>query len=237
MTTEKSNALQLIQSELKAPKSQYNSFGKYHYRKCEDILEAVKPLLIKHSCELYITDEVIEIGTVVVITACAVFTDKDGRQTVSKAHAGVELQKKGMDVAQTFGASSSYARKCALNGLFLIDDTQDYDSDEHRNQVQGNSAQQNNLQQRQNTQQQRNQNQQAQQKANVPTHASQLSIEDQKTACISSLDKIDKAASKAQVDKIYAFWNGVPNHSETIGKACQAKVDREGWTNQGANQP
>src|SRR5690606_19812830 len=160
------------------------------------ILEAVKPLLIKHSCELYITDEVIEIGTVVVITACAVFTDKDGKQTVSKAHAGVELQKKGMDVAQTFGASSSYARKYALNGLFLIDDTQDYDSDEHRNQVQGNAGQQNN-QQRQNNQQQRQNNQQqpAQQQNNVPTHASQLSVEAQKTACISSLDKIDKATS------------------------------------------
>lgn len=236
MTTEKSNALQLIQSELKAPKSQYNSFGKYHYRKCEDILEAVKPLLSKHSCELYITDEVIEIGTVVVITACAVFTDKDGKQTVSKAHAGVELQKKGMDVAQTFGASSSYARKYALNGLFLIDDTQDYDSDEHRNQVQGNASQQNNQQKKQNNPQ-LNQNQQAQQKANVPTHASQLSPDEQKTACISSLDKIDKATTKAQVDKVYAFWNGVPNHQETIGKACQAKVDREGWTNQGGNQP
>lgn len=230
MTTEKSNALQLIQSELKAPKSQYNSFGKYNYRKCEDILEAVKPLLAKHSCELYITDEVIEIGTVVVITACAVFTDKDGKQTVSKAHAGVELQKKGMDVAQTFGASSSYARKYALNGLFLIDDTQDYDSDEHRNQVQGNAGQQNN-QQRQNTQQQP-----AQQHNNVPTHASQLSPDDQKTACISSLAKIDKATSKAQVDKIYAFWSGVPNHQETIGKACQAKADRESWTDQGGNQ-
>lgn len=235
MTTEKSNALQLIQSELKAPKSQYNSFGKYHYRKCEDILEAVKPLLAKHSCELYITDEVIEIGTVVVITACAVFTDKDGRQTVSKAHAGVELQKKGMDVAQTFGASSSYARKYALNGLFLIDDTQDYDSDEHRNQVQGNANKQSN-QQRQNTQQQRNQSQQAQQQSNVPTHASQLSPDDQKTACISSLAKIDKATTKAQVGKIYAFWSGVPNHQETIEKACKAKVDREGWTDQGANQ-
>ena len=141
------------------------------------------------------------------------------------------MQKKGMDVAQTFGASSSYARKYALNGLFLIDDTQDYDSDEHRNQVQGNANKQSN-QQRQNTQQQP-----AQQQNNVPTHASQLSVEDQKTACISSLDKIDKATTKAQVEKIYAFWNGVPNHSETIGKACQAKVDREGWVNQGANQP
>lgn len=236
MTTEKSNALQLIQSELKAPKSQYNSFGKYHYRKCEDILEAVKPLLAKHSCELYITDEVIEIGTVVVITACAVFTDKDGKQTVSRAHAGVELQKKGMDVAQTFGASSSYARKYALNGLFLIDDTQDYDSDEHRNQVQGNAGQQNNQQKKQNNQQQHNQNQQAQQPASVLIHASQLSQDDQKTACISSLAKIDKATSKAQLNKIYAFWSGVPNHQETIEKACQAKADREGWTDQGANQ-
>lgn len=91
-------------------------------------------------------------------------------------------------------------------------------------------AQQHHQQQRQNTQQQP-----AQQQNNVPTHASQLSQDDQKTACISSLDKIDKATTKAQVDKIFAFWNGVPNHQETIGKACQAKADREGWTNQGGN--
>src|SRR5690606_23867947 len=109
----------------------------------------------------------------------------------------------------------------------------------HRNQVQGNAGQQNNQQRQnnqQNNQQQRNQNQQAQQQANVPTHASQLSPDDQKTACISSLAKIDKATSKAQVDKIYAFWSGVPNHQETIGKACQAKADRESWTDQGGNQ-
>lgn len=109
------------------------------------------------------------------------------------------------------------------------------DSKYHQEQEERQNNQQNN-QQRQNNQQS-NQNQQAQQQANVLVHASQLSPEDQKTACISSLAKIDKATTKAQVNKIYAFWSGVPNHQETIEKACRAKADREGWTDQGANQP
>lgn len=228
--TEQNNALQLIQLELKAPKSQYNSFGKYHYRKCEDILEAVKPLLVKHNATLYITDDVAQVGDVILVTASAIFTDAKGNQIVSKAHAGVEIQKKGMDVAQTFGASSSYARKYALNGLFLIDDTQDYDSDEHANQVKGNAQRQNNQQQRQQPQNNQQKPQNNQQQANVPTHASQLDVETQKTACISSLTKIDQATNKAQIDKIYAFWFGVAPHDQTIGTACQAKADKEGWT-------
>lgn len=85
-------------------------------------------------------------------------------------------------------------------------------------------------QQRQQNNQQRQQPQNNQQQANIPTHASQLDVETQKTACISSLTKIDQATNKAQVDKIYAFWNGVAPHDQTIGKACRAKVDKEGWT-------
>ena len=114
-----------IQNELKAPKSQYNSFGKYKYRKCEDILEAVKPLLKKHDCSLTITDEIKEVGGLVYVEAVATF--KDGKESIEvKAQAGIS-ERKGMDIAQSFGASSSYARKYALNGLFLIDDTQDAD--------------------------------------------------------------------------------------------------------------
>lgn len=116
-----------IQNELKAPKNQYNSFGKYKYRSCEDILEAVKPLLKKHDCTLTITDEVKEVGGMVFVEAVATITDNDGCQVV-KAQAGIDPNRKGMDIAQSFGSSSSYARKYALNGLFLIDDTKDADA-------------------------------------------------------------------------------------------------------------
>lgn len=121
------NKLTLIQSELKAPKNQFNSFGKYKYRSCEDILEALKPVLKKHDCTLVITDEVKEIGGLVYCEAKAIITD--GEETVSvTAQAGIDPNRKGMDIAQCFGSSSSYARKYALNGLFLIDDTKDADA-------------------------------------------------------------------------------------------------------------
>lgn len=117
-----------IQSELKAPKGQYNSFGKYHYRSCEDILEAVKPLLHKHNATLSITDEVVLIGDRFYVKATATFVSADGYTQSVSAYAREELDKKGMDGSQITGASSSYARKYALNGLFLIDDTKDSDS-------------------------------------------------------------------------------------------------------------
>ena len=122
-----------IQSELKAPKNQYNSFGKYSYRSCEDILEAVKPLLKKHECTLTISDEVKEAGGLVYVEAVATFIHKEQHTKVT-AQAGIDANRKGMDIAQSFGSSSSYARKYALNGLFLIDDTKDADAtNEHKN--------------------------------------------------------------------------------------------------------
>lgn len=116
-----------IQNELKAPKNQYNAFGKYKYRSCEDILEAVKPLLKKHDCTLTITDEVKEVGGMVFIEAMVTIDDGNA-VTDCKAQAGIDPNRKGMDIAQSFGSSSSYARKYALNGLFLIDDTKDADA-------------------------------------------------------------------------------------------------------------
>lgn len=113
-----------IQSQLKAPKNQFNSFGKYKYRSCEDILEAVKPLLVDSI--LTISDEVKTIGNYVFIEATATFKNETENISVS-AQAGI-TERKGMDIAQSFGSSSSYARKYALNGLFLIDDTKDADS-------------------------------------------------------------------------------------------------------------
>lgn len=116
-----------IQSELKAPKGQFNAFGKYNYRSCEDILEAVKPLLNKYRCMLTINDEVKEVAGIVFIEATAHISSATGSVLV-KAQAGVDINRKGMDIAQCFGASSSYARKYCLNGLFLIDDTKDADA-------------------------------------------------------------------------------------------------------------
>jgi hypothetical protein len=129
------NKLVDIQGRLKAPKNQRNSFGNYNYRSCEDILEAVKPLLREHNLRLTITDDTVEIAGMVFIDAEAIISD--GTNTVSsRAQAGINLNKKGMDIAQSFGASSSYARKYALNGLFLIDDTKDADStNNHKGEV------------------------------------------------------------------------------------------------------
>ena len=111
-----------IQSELKAPKSQFNSFGKYKYRSCEDILEALKPLLLKYGCTLTIHDEVKEVGGLVFIeSTVSIQKELEGRSVT--AQAGIDVNRKGMDVGQSFGASSSYARKYALSGLLLIDDS------------------------------------------------------------------------------------------------------------------
>jgi hypothetical protein len=121
-----------IQNELKAPKSQYNSFGKYKYRNCEDVLEALKPLLKAKGCTLTITDEIKEVCGLVYVEATATIFDGQTKYTV-KAQAGIDANRKGMDIAQSFGSSSSYARKYCLNGLFLIDDTKDVDSVDNTN--------------------------------------------------------------------------------------------------------
>ena len=116
-----------IQKELKAPKGQMNKFGNYKYRSCEDILEAVKPLLSKHNATILITDEVKSVNEYMYIEAIVVFSV--GKESLSvKAQAGINPNRKGMDIAQSFGSSSSYARKYALAGLLLLDDTKDADS-------------------------------------------------------------------------------------------------------------
>lgn len=118
-----------LQSELKAPKGQYNSFGKYSYRSCEDILEGVKPLLSKYELVLTIEDTIVQIGERYYVKATATLTD--GTSTIhTKAYARESEEKKGMDSSQVTGATSSYARKYALNGLFCIDDTKDTDTQE-----------------------------------------------------------------------------------------------------------
>ena len=122
-----------VQSKLKAPKGQYNSFGKYSYRSCEDIMEAVKPLLNEHKLTLLVGDEVMMVGDRIYIKATATLIDTEAADTVNgrvsvQAYAREEETKKGMDASQVTGAASSYARKYALNGLFAIDDTKDSDA-------------------------------------------------------------------------------------------------------------
>ena len=129
-----------IQNELKAPKGRYNSFGKYKYRSCEDILEAIKPILKKHDATLTIRDEIIEVGGRVYVKATAVFSGGDVLCEVS-AFAREAEEKKGMDASQITGTASSYARKYALNGLFLIDDTKDADTDEYVSETEGKKEQ------------------------------------------------------------------------------------------------
>ena len=121
-----------IQSELKAPKNKYNSFGKYSYRSCEDILEAVKPLLKKHGCYMTITDDVFVAGDRFYIRATVSLVNKDGKSVIGVGLAREDKSKAGMSESQITGTASSYARKYALNGLFLIDDTKDADTDEYK---------------------------------------------------------------------------------------------------------
>jgi hypothetical protein len=118
-----------VQAVLKAPKGQYNSFGKYNYRNCEDILEATKPLLKEHGLTLKLSDEIELIGDRFYVKSTVIVTDiETGEKDSSCGYAREEENKKGMDGSQITGASSSYARKYALNGLFCIDDNKDSDS-------------------------------------------------------------------------------------------------------------
>ena len=118
-----------IQSELKAPKGQFNKFGNYAYRSCEDILTAFKPLGVKYNVALYISDNIKLIGDRYYVEATATLLDSESDETIDvSAYAREEENKKGQDSSQTTGSTSSYARKYALNGLFAIDDTKDSDA-------------------------------------------------------------------------------------------------------------
>ncbi|EGT3800880.1 ERF family protein [Clostridioides difficile] len=118
-----------IQSALKAPKSQFNSFGKYNYRSCEDILEGLKPILKEEKALVILDDNIVQIGNRFYVEATATLIDAEtGEKVSTKALAREDETKKGMDLAQVTGSVSSYARKYALNGLFCIDDTKDSDA-------------------------------------------------------------------------------------------------------------
>lgn len=135
-----------IQNELKAPKNQYNKFGKYNYRSCEDILEAIKPLCLKYGAVLLVDDYVEQVGERFYIKAKASLIDIETEQEIyACAYARESGSKKGMDSAQVTGATSSYARKYALNGLFCIDDTKDVDTQEYQEKKQMNNNQSKNV--------------------------------------------------------------------------------------------
>lgn len=123
-----------IQSKLKAPKGQYNEYGKYYYRSCEDIFEAVKPLLAETGTALVMKDEIVEVNGRFYVKATAVLMTED-EEITNSAYAREEETKKGMDASQITGSCSTYARKYALNGLFLIDDTRDADTMDNREEA------------------------------------------------------------------------------------------------------
>lgn len=131
-----------VQNELKAPKSQYNEFGNYNYRNCEDILEAAKPICKKHKAVVFLSDKLVMNGERHYIEATATFVDVETNETIIvTAYAREEKSKKGMDGSQVTGASSSYARKYALNGLFDVDDTKDSDTTNQGNNQANNGNQ------------------------------------------------------------------------------------------------
>lgn len=135
-------SLMAVQAELKVPKDQYNSFGKYSYRSCEGILEALKPLLKKHRLVLTLSDEVVSVDGEHYVKATATIHNENGSFSNSSS-AREAKEKKGMDDSQITGTASSYARKYALNGLFCIDDTKDADTDEYREQQKAANTRQN----------------------------------------------------------------------------------------------
>ncbi|WP_347455665.1 ERF family protein [Acinetobacter thermotolerans] len=214
MTQNTATDLQQIQQALKAPKKHYNEFGKFKYRKFEDILEELKPLLCQYGCTLVLTDDVHEMAGQLVLTASARFTDSQGAVVEVKAHAGIE-SKKGMDMAQTFGVSSSYARKYALNGLFLIDDSNDPDTNEHQREVQHGQQQQNRQQQSQRGQQP------AQQSAQQPQPTMKERYE-------MALKSIPNAKNPETLNKALAIFKNTQFHQQILN-ACNARADQMNW--------
>ena len=188
--------LAAVQSELNAPKKQYNSFGKYNYRSQEDILEAAKPLCIAHGLILTLSDQIIQVGDRYYVEATATVTEiETGEKHSGVASAREGENKKGMDDAQLTGATSSYARKYALNGLFSIDDNKDPDTDAYRNQqdnAPAKSQKQNKLSQ---TAPQASQTDSNQQQALDQGSPAKVSVKDLVSAYMAKFNKEEPAAN------------------------------------------
>ena len=216
-------ALMAVQAELKAPKSQHNSFGKYDYRSAEDIIEAVKPLLKENGLFLTMSDDIVQIGDRYYVKATVSVTDiVTGESVQTSALAREAAQKKGMDESQVTGTASSYARKYALNGLFAIDDTKDADTDQYRyaQNAQNGAG--------------RTQNAKPNNYAKAPVKASQ------------NEDLMNKAKRqlKAEVDRIGCTWDEVRaisgaklGRSETkkmsVGEVSNLAANLEKWIEEG----
>ena len=227
-----------IQCELKAPKSKWNKFSSFYYRSTEDILEALKPLLAQYGCELTMSDECSDIAGIPVVKAVVVFTDSQGKSYTSTSYAGIEA-KKGMDMSQVFGSASTYARKYALNGMFLIDDTKDADSDEYQQQ---HGQQGNQQQQQQNNQQQRGQQQSRGQQQNQmrdvtpprnPGQNNQQQVESKAKRPLGerfndALAQIKSAEDPSFLDLCIRTF-GPTQYADAIERACQARADQKGW--------
>lgn len=189
-----------IQRKLKAPKGQYNSFGKYKYRSCEDILESVKPILSECGCSLVISDEIIMVGNRIYIQATATLTNGKGEQVKATGMAREEETKKGMDASQVTGATSSYARKYALNGLFCIDDTKDADATNTHGQDAG----------------------------KVQTAASAVSSQnvDDDDLCL-ALDEIKRATTTSRLTEIYNSYEGFRSVSKFMNALSSRRKEIE----------
>lgn len=201
-----------VQGVLKAPKNQFNSFGKYNYRSCEDILEAAKPLCIENGLVLTIADDIIAVGTRVYVKSTATVTDIENSENFSvSAFARESESKKGMDDAQVTGATSSYARKYALNGLFCIDDTKDVDTNEHKQE-------QNTRQQQQNYQQPVQQEQQPQQPPTCAVCGVPFQPFVGKNGKQYTASQAEHFAKQSNVDGIARCWNCRRNLGTEIQK-------------------
>lgn len=191
-----------IQNELNAPKSRWNKFGRYWYRSCEDILEALKPLLDKYKASVTVTDDVVLIGTRVYVKATATFVDYETGQTKeATAFARESEAKKGMDESMLTATASSYARKYCLSGLFLIDDVKDPDTDE--NHIECDERQEE--ERRQNNRQQKQQKAQPKEKEFNPGEVSE------KIAKLNAIKSLCQQGKLSEQAIINAFRSKKPN--------------------------
>lgn len=184
-----------VQTKLKAPKNQYNGFGKYNYRSCEDILEGLKPILAEVKAIVILKDEIVQFENRIYVKATAVFMDAEkGEMVQTSALAREDETKKGMDLAQVTGSVSSYARKYALNGLFCIDDTKDSDATNTHGKEKKDTPK---------TQQEVSQGTQPTSNTNTPT--------------------TNKSLSDAQVKRLFAIANGVGHNADKVKAAIMQK--------------
>ena len=203
--------LSAVQTELKAPKGQYNSFGKYKYRSCEDILEAVKPLCAANKAIVMISDNVEQIGDRYYIKTFVTFRDLESdAEIVSTAYAREDESKKGMDGSQVTGATSSYARKYALNGLFCIDDTKDADMDEMKVELEQRAAQNQTTQRTTQSQTRQTQSQTTQRTArqSQPYEVNNPTAKDVQALAKEVNDNLETKA------RLIAYWNKMSEHGQ-----------------------